>query len=133
MEAHALRRLDLSRDEFWNLTMREYSRSCAAAAGRDLDRYNRDVTQAWQTIAMLSKAFSSHGLRGLSSYLIREQVNTPTSRARERFEWDTFAAQHGLKRRHLSEAAKDALRRFKADEARNAAMAQEAIDSALRN
>lgn len=115
------------------MTLREYSRECTAAAGRDRDRYNRDVTQAWQTIAMLSKAFSKSGLRGLATYLIREGVNHPVSRARDRMQWEVFAAQHHLRRRPLSDSAKDALRRLKADEARNNAMAQEAIDAALRN
>ena len=133
MEAHARRVLDLSRDEFWSLTIREYSRECAIAAKRAVDEYNRDVTQAWKTVAMVCEAFSKTGLRGLTSHLIRESADGATERARDRMRWDVFAARNKLGRRPMSQATRDALRRLKADEARNNAMAAEAIRDALKH
>lgn len=134
MELHARRSLGLSRDEFWNLTIREYSRECTAANGRALDGYNRDIMHGWKTVAMLCQAFSKEGLRGMSTHLIKEGGGSDViSRARERMQWDAYLGTKGLKRRGLSQASKDALQRLKADEARNTEMAQEAIRSVLRH
>lgn len=130
MYVHARRVLGLSPDQFWDLTIREYSRECTAAAGRARDRYNLQVSQAWQTIAFLGQSMSSQGLSRLDKFLQLEPGERDRPQSLTYAEVENFVISHGLKKRPISAAAKDAMRRMKADMPRNKAMAEQAIAEA---
>lgn len=121
MYLHA-RRIGLSPDEFWSLTLREYSRECAAAAARARDDYNRDMTQAWNEIRLLGLGLSK-GLPTLKTQLALEpeEKERAPSMAYQRAVVEVIAAQHNLTMRPISPAAKAAMRKMRAemDAARN--------------
>lgn len=131
MYIHARRALDLSPGTFWSLTLREYSRECAAAAGRARDAYNRDLTHAWKSIAFLCQAFSSRGLPDLSRQFVHDpgESDRVPSMEYQRHVVETFAAQHGLKARPISQAGKAAMRKVR-DEIR-AYEAERAAEQAI--
>lgn len=96
--------------------MREYSRECVAAAARARDVYNANISQAWNSIYFLSKAMGPKGLPDLKTQFAKEPGETqkPVPMAVQAANFYLFAAHHNLTPRPISQAAKDAIRRMKA-------------------
>lgn len=100
--------IGLSRDEFWSLTLREYSRECTAANRRARADYNRCLTQAWHTIRYLKIGWAKQLPKLESEYLSdRDALEKPRQTPAQMRQ---VLERLGMKARPMSEEAKKATR-----------------------
>lgn len=84
------RRVGLSRDEFWSLTIRELFRELVAATQRRDDEYDRDMRLAWR-IAVLDRQKTLPKLETLLS-----KRGTKQTAAEQRGMLHLLSAQYGI-------------------------------------
>jgi hypothetical protein len=107
------RRMGLRPDEFWSLTLREYSRECAAFTVRQRDTYNRDITQAWQTIRYLKIGWQKRLPNLQAEWLMETPARGPVRQTPSQMR-DALAligSKIGMKPRPISPAALAAIRK----------------------
>lgn len=104
------KRVGLSLDVFWSLTLRELSRESVAAAARERDDYNRDIALAWNTARLVLRGWSK-GLPPLKREFLPDITETKTPSQGIRSAMAQISKQFGIRGRPMSQASWDAIRR----------------------